>query len=105
METTSFENEVQKAKAVWDIRVTEQFIQAYLEQVYKGERNGTTLTKKGWKSVIARFNDLSGWNYDKMQLKNKWDNLKKEWLVWHELFPKEIGLRWDNIKHIVLKVG
>ena len=71
METTSFENEVQKVKAVWDLRATEQFIQACLKQVYKGEHNGITLKKKEWKSIIAQFNALSGWNYDKMQLKNK----------------------------------
>ena len=53
------------------LKTTEIFIQAYLDQVYKGERNGTTLTKKGWKVVIAQFGSLSGKNYDKTQFKNK----------------------------------
>ena len=36
-----------------------------------------------------------------MQLKNKWDSLKKEWSVWHKLFAKETGLGWDSVKHTV----
>ncbi|KAK9003930.1 hypothetical protein V6N11_001749 [Hibiscus sabdariffa] len=40
-------SEVEKCKAVWDLKATEYFIQGCLDQVSKGERNGTTLTKKG----------------------------------------------------------
>ncbi|KAK8562416.1 hypothetical protein V6N13_018986 [Hibiscus sabdariffa] len=39
-------NEVEKCKAVWDLKATEYFIQGCLDQVSKGEHNGTTLTKK-----------------------------------------------------------
>ena len=74
----STNNDVYEPKAVWDLKTTEIFIQACLDQVYKGECNGTTLTKKGWKVAIAQFSSLSGKNYDKTQFKNKWDSLKKE---------------------------
>ncbi|XLT31500.1 hypothetical protein HN873_062792 [Arachis hypogaea] len=37
----------------------------------------------------------------KIQLKNKWDNLKKEWSAWYKFFGKETGLGWDYIKHTV----
>ncbi|KAK9034915.1 hypothetical protein V6N11_076967 [Hibiscus sabdariffa] len=39
-------SEVEKCKAVWDLKATEYFIQGCLDQVSKGECNGTTLTKK-----------------------------------------------------------
>ncbi|KAK9020389.1 hypothetical protein V6N11_010413 [Hibiscus sabdariffa] len=39
-------SEVGKCKAVWDLKATEYFIQGCLDQVSKGEHNGTTLTKK-----------------------------------------------------------
>ena len=32
-----------------------------------------------------------------MQLKNRWDVTKKEWLLWNSLFDKTgTGLGWDN---------
>ena len=80
---------------------TKHFIQACLDQVYKGERNGTSLTKKGWKAVVSQFNGITERKYNKGQLENKWDNLKKEWAVWHKLFAKETGLGWDRAKHTV----
>ena len=92
MDPPSVDNEVHKQKAVQDLKTTEHFIQVCLNQVYKGEQSGTTLTKKGWKAIISQFNEISGRNYNKLQLKNKWDSLKKDLLVWHKLFGKEIGL-------------
>ena len=92
MNTSLIDSESQKPKAIWDLETTKLFIQACLDQIYKNERNGTTLTKKGQKIVISQFNERSGRQYDKGQLKNKWDNLKKEWAVWHKLFSKETGL-------------
>ena len=71
MDPPSTNNENYKSKVVWDINIIEQFIQACLDQVHKGEHNGTTFTKKGWKAVIAQFSSLSGRNYNKTQFKNK----------------------------------
>ncbi|GAV70468.1 LOW QUALITY PROTEIN: Myb_DNA-bind_3 domain-containing protein, partial [Cephalotus follicularis] len=34
-------------------------------------------------------------------LKNKWDNLKKDYLLWKELIGKDTGLLWDSIKKTV----
>ncbi|KAL1299292.1 hypothetical protein AAHE18_18G098700 [Arachis hypogaea] len=81
-------NESLKTKAAWDIETTKQFIQACLDQVAKQQRNGTTLTKKRLEGCF-------------IQLKNKWDNLKKEWSAWYKFFGKETGLGWDYIKHTV----
>ena len=71
MNTPPIDNESQKPKATWDLETTKHFIQACLDQVYKNEHNGTTLTKKGWKAVISQLNERSGRQYDKGQLKNK----------------------------------
>ncbi|XP_028805213.1 L10-interacting MYB domain-containing protein-like [Neltuma alba] len=93
--------ESQKTKATCDLKTTEYFIQACLTRIYKGERSGTTLTKRGWKAVIAEFNCQSGSNYDRSRLKNKWDCLKKEWQAWDKLFAKETGLGWDSENNTV----
>lgn len=74
--------------AIRDFRTIVHFIQACLHHVYKGEHNGTTHKKKGWKVVISQFNSLKKeWKKNmQAQLKNRWDSLKKEWLVWHKFF-------------------
>ncbi|KAL4281401.1 hypothetical protein GQ457_03G008460 [Hibiscus cannabinus] len=94
-------SEVEKCKAVWDLKATEYFIQGYLDQVSKGERNGTTLIKKGWQAVTSYFFDLTGKKYDKSQFKNKWDSLKRELSIWYILFAKETSIGWDSMKNIV----
>ena len=57
MNTSLMDSESQKPKATWDLETTKHFIQAYLDQVYKNECNGTALTKKCWKVIISKFNE------------------------------------------------
>ncbi|KAK8561624.1 hypothetical protein V6N12_048688 [Hibiscus sabdariffa] len=72
-----------------------------LDQVSKGQRNGTTLTKKGWQAVTSYFFDLTGKKYDKSQFKNRWDSLKREWSIWYKLFAKETCIGWDSMKNTI----
>lgn len=67
----------------------------------KGERNGTTLTKKGWKSVLSNFNEKTGKDYENKQLTNKWYNLRREWQEWYKLFAKETLVGQDSAKNAV----
>jgi len=53
-------------------------VKSCLEQVSKGERVGTSFTKKGWKNIMARFHNLTGLKYEKAQLKNMYDSLRKD---------------------------
>ncbi|KEH22042.1 Myb/SANT-like DNA-binding domain protein [Medicago truncatula] len=62
----STNNEGQSSKASWkDIKATEYFVKACLDQVTKCQRNGTCFTKKGWKGIVSQFHEQSGLNYDK----------------------------------------
>ncbi|XP_039686372.1 L10-interacting MYB domain-containing protein [Medicago truncatula] len=86
-----------KVSADWsDLKVNEIFIQTCLDQVVKNERVGTSFTKKGWKNIVCQFHESTGRDYDKIQLKNRYDALKKEWRVWFNLFGKVTGMGWDN---------
>ncbi|KAL2573934.1 hypothetical protein AAZV13_17G159400 [Glycine max] len=78
---------IDKEKATWDPKENEAFIEACLEQITKGEHLGSSFTKVG--------------TYNKAQLKNKYDNLIKDWRVWYKLFRKETGLGWDNTRNTV----
>ncbi|KAK2648829.1 hypothetical protein Ddye_016318 [Dipteronia dyeriana] len=84
-----------KAKAVWDPPTHEIWVDLAIEQVRAGNRNGTHLSKQGWKNFIENFNKIMGRTYDRKQLKNHWDNVKKEWQLWDSLVRGETGLGWD----------
>ncbi|XP_054790806.1 uncharacterized protein LOC129296237 [Prosopis cineraria] len=68
-----------KGKAVWNSTLTEIFIKECLEQVYKKQRKGTTFNKNGWQATIEGFEAKTGKRYEQKQLKNKLDNMRKEW--------------------------
>ena len=47
---------------------------------------------------MTKFCDETGLNYDKDQLKSRWDVLKVDWRVWEKLKSHDIGLGWDAVK-------
>ncbi|XP_054801459.1 uncharacterized protein LOC129305455 [Prosopis cineraria] len=81
-----------KEKALWTTEETELFIKLALQQVKKNECKGSTLSKEGWEALMQQFNALSSRSYDKKQLKNKWDNLRKDWNIWDKLLNKETDI-------------
>ncbi|TXG49506.1 hypothetical protein EZV62_025381 [Acer yangbiense] len=84
-----------KTKAVWDPRTHEIWVDLAIEQVRAGNRNGTHLSKQGWKIFIENFSNATGRKYDRKQLKNHWDIVKKDWQLWDSLLRGETGLGWD----------
>ncbi|XP_020589895.1 L10-interacting MYB domain-containing protein-like [Phalaenopsis equestris] len=40
----------------------------------------------------------AGKEYDRLKMKNKWDQMKKEWKIWKELKRGSVGLGWDPVK-------
>jgi len=49
-----------RLKAEWDVNTVKLYIKLCLDEVKKGEHNGTTFTKKGWESVLSNFNEKLG---------------------------------------------
>ncbi|XP_030519731.2 L10-interacting MYB domain-containing protein-like [Rhodamnia argentea] len=45
-----------------------------------------------------------GKNYNKIQMKSKWDNLKEEWKRWKTLIYSETGLGWDDKKKTIAAI-
>ncbi|XP_022868405.1 L10-interacting MYB domain-containing protein-like [Olea europaea var. sylvestris] len=84
-----------KSKAIWDARTHEIWVDVAVEQVRAGNRNGTHLSKEGWKLFTENFNKATNRDYDRKQLKNHWDVVKKEWQLWDALLRGETGLGWD----------
>lgn len=60
------------------------------EQVRTNNRSGSHLNKQRYLTVIEKFKQRTDISYTKMQFKNKWDKLKKEYTNWKQ-FTKETG--------------
>ncbi|GAV86927.1 Myb_DNA-bind_3 domain-containing protein [Cephalotus follicularis] len=89
-------NDVDKAN--WTPTLVNMFCDACAEEIECGVKPHHHFTKSGWKNVLDGFNKRAEVSYNRGLLKNKWDNLKKDYLLWKELIGKDIGNGWDSIK-------
>ncbi|XP_065628513.1 L10-interacting MYB domain-containing protein-like isoform X2 [Quercus suber] len=95
---TTSNPEEKKARALWDINPswTTTFCKLCVEQIQLGNRSkGAAFSTKGWTTLVTKFCDETGQNYDRGQLKSRWDVLKGDWRVWEQLRNLDTGLGWD----------
>ena len=59
---------------------------------------GAAFSTEGWTNLVTKFGDEIGQNYDKDQLKSRWDVLKGDWRVWEQLRNLDTSLGWDAMK-------
>ncbi|KAK3198189.1 hypothetical protein Dsin_021604 [Dipteronia sinensis] len=90
-----------KTKAIWNDGLVAIFCEICVKEVAKGNRPGTHFDKIRWVNVVNVFKEITGRDYDKKQLKNKWDSLKTDWKLWSSLMHKETGIGWDPAKKTV----
>ena len=97
---TTSNPEAKKAKALWDNpKWTTTFGKLCVKQIEAENRTkGASFSTKGWINLVTKFCDETGLNYDKDQLKSRWDVLKGDWRVWEELKNLDAGLGWDAVK-------
>ncbi|KAK0570552.1 hypothetical protein LWI29_003077 [Acer saccharum] len=89
------------SKAIWDSQSVEIFCDLCIKEVEQGHRPRTHFTKVGWDNLVKNFNKTTGKEYNKVQLKNRWDTLKNDWKLWRDLVGKETGLGWNaKLKNI-----
>ncbi|CAL5372910.1 unnamed protein product [Camellia sinensis] len=90
-------SQVPSVKAHWDAKSNEIFIKICVEQVKVGHRPGTHLDKVRWENVITKFKSMTGKAYQLIQMKNHWDVLKKDWLLWNNLLRGKTGFGHDPL--------
>ncbi|KAK3230880.1 hypothetical protein Dsin_002761 [Dipteronia sinensis] len=83
------------SKALWNSYSVEFFCDLCIKEVEQDHRPGTHFTKVGWDNLVKNFNTATGKEYNKVQLKNRWDTLKSDWKLWRDLVGKETGLVWN----------
>ncbi|KAK6922064.1 Myb/SANT-like domain [Dillenia turbinata] len=87
--------------AKWDDYAHIKFVELYKEEIRKGNRHGSYLSKDGWRNLIAVFNQMTGRNYDKKQMKNHWDTMKSEWKLYKSSTHGETGLGFDVARNTI----
>jgi hypothetical protein len=45
---------------------------------------------------------MTGIELTKLQIKNKWDKLKIDWVIWKKLLRRQTGTSWDNSKGVIV---
>ncbi|KAL5562420.1 hypothetical protein UlMin_032167 [Ulmus minor] len=101
VQCTQTKASIPQMKAMWDVDSISKLCDLCVKEVKGGHRPGTHFSKVGWENLVKKFNSVTGRNYDKTQLKNKWDALKIDWKIWKQLIGKETGLGWNIKKRIV----
>ncbi|XP_020586760.1 L10-interacting MYB domain-containing protein-like [Phalaenopsis equestris] len=87
--------------AMWDREVTIIFCDLCVREVEVGNRPTTFFNKEGWGNILVKFKEMTGRDYDRMKMKNKWDQLKKDWKLWKELKQGSTGMGWDPVKRTI----
>ena len=81
-------------KACWTREMLHAFCDICIKAIEQGMRPNTHFDKTGWKYVMNCFKDQTGHALTKAQLKNKWDEIKKDWRIWKRLIS-ETGVGWS----------
>ena len=97
----SVEESQKRNKAEWTDLYVDSFVKICVYEVLAGNRPNGHFNKEGWKNISIKFAQTINKNYSKKQMKNKWDNLKREWQLWNNLVGKETGIGWDYVKQTI----
>jgi len=86
---------VQMPEAEWNDERTRIICELFVEQVHAGNRPNTHLNNIGYRIAAAKFQERTQLLYTKLQLKNKWDKFKSDYITWKKLLVVGAGLPWD----------
>ncbi|KVF55443.1 Myb/SANT-like domain-containing protein, partial [Cynara cardunculus var. scolymus] len=56
----------------------------------------------GWGNIEKKIKERTGKSFDKKQLKNKWDTMKKEVKLYDRLMRIESGIGWDPVRKTIV---
>lgn len=88
-------------KADWSDFFLKHLIDICKGEIEAGNRPLGLWTSTGWKNLVSKFAERTGDERTKIQLKNKLDNMKKEYGWFMEFKNYATGLGWDAAKGTV----
>ena len=92
---------VKHVKANWDNLAHRVFIDVCKEEVEANNHPVQVLNAIGYANLVRKFNECTKRNYDKKQMKNRWETLKKDYTVWKGLVQHASGLGRDPITNTI----
>ncbi|KAM5565091.1 L10-interacting MYB domain-containing protein [Rosa sericea] len=90
-----------QSRAKWTTFSTKIFADLLVEQIRKGNRGSGAFSKLAWKIIRDEFNKQTGLNFDKQQLKNHLDVLRKRYNSVKAIL-NHTGFSWDVDQYTVL---
>ncbi|XP_020597865.1 L10-interacting MYB domain-containing protein-like [Phalaenopsis equestris] len=90
-----------RTPVLWEKETKIIFCDLCLKEIEMGNRPTTFFNKEGWQNIIKNFKKCTGREYDRLQMKNKWDQLKKNWKIWKDLKRGSTSLGWDPVKRTI----
>jgi len=88
-------------KADWCDTNVRHFIDICKGDIEAGNRPLGLFTRTAWKNLVTKYEEKTGLKQTKKQLKNKLDNMKKEYTWFMELKNSATGLGWNEAKQTV----
>ncbi|KAI3782588.1 hypothetical protein L2E82_12639 [Cichorium intybus] len=90
-----------KQKGIWDHNTFMEFLKLCTIELENGNRPGSHFNKVGWSNIEKKIKEKTGKSFDRKQLKNKWDTMKKEWKLYDRLMRAESGIGWDPVRNTI----
>ncbi|KAI8020805.1 L10-interacting MYB domain-containing protein [Camellia lanceoleosa] len=86
-------------KCTWDSYNIKLFPQLVIAEMGDGNRQLCSLSMSGYKKLANKFLDRTGLLHSSKQIKNKYDNLKKDWITWKKLQDSSQGFTGIGYDH------
>ncbi|KAI8023477.1 L10-interacting MYB domain-containing protein [Camellia lanceoleosa] len=86
-------------KCQFDSDNTKLFLELIIAEMEGGNRQPCGLSMAGYKNVANKFLEKIGLPHSAKQMKNKFDNLKKDWVAWKKLENASHGLTGLGYDH------
>ncbi|MCL7049859.1 hypothetical protein MKW94_017199 [Papaver nudicaule] len=88
-------------RARWTTALSEKFATLLIEQIKQGNRSNNIFSKTAWKNVRCEFNKQTGNDFDRKQLKNHLDVLRKRYTITKSLL-NQAEFQYDESQHMVI---
>lgn len=90
-----------QSRAKWTANSTKIFANLLVEQIQQGNRPNNVFNKKAWKHIREEFDKQTGLKFDRQQLKNHLDVLRKRYNYVKVLLDKN-EFSWDVSQCMVI---
>ncbi|KAL2506028.1 L10-interacting MYB domain-containing protein [Abeliophyllum distichum] len=95
-EARTMETENPKRRSTkWDDDTHQIFVNCCELLIAQGYRQGKCFTKTRWQQLVSMFNTEAGKDWNRVQLKNHWFSMRREYQLLHELL-RCTGIEYDH---------